>query len=217
MNEVESWAGAELATACFGLFYLKNCGEENPHIEEYLADASRKSNGEILPFRPLPFSNNNTINSIPGWFSSLWTLQEAILCPRSFLANSSWSLLTHKGGIKLTLENMVFLIRTALEGCQSDEDASWLPRGPRILFRAFNQSDLAEPSRLSPFIAGNFISCTGQRADAIMSAMGITDWYTSHIRAHGKPPAQHELVLNKYPLRFRPRKCPKAQCSFLLL
>jgi len=109
---------------------------------------------------------------------------------------------------------VVFIIRTALEGSYGDEDASWLPRGPRTLYRAFNKPDLVEPSRLSPFVAGSFRSCTGQRAEAIMSVMGITDWYTSHIRAHGTPPAQDKLVLEKYPLEFVRETAQKLGAAF---
>jgi hypothetical protein len=34
-----------------------------------------------------------------------------------------------------------------------------------------------------------------------MSTIGVTDWYTSHLRTQGSAPAQHELVIN-YPLEF---------------
>lgn len=49
---------------------------------------------------------------------------------------------------------------------------------------------------------GHHRKCTSNRAEAIMSVIGATDWYTQHLEKNKTSPSQDDLVLGYYPLAF---------------
>lgn len=77
-------------------------------------------------------------------------------------------------------------------------------------------SDLASPSRMSLLIAAESRKSTGPRAEAIMSAVGVTDWFESFRQLHSKAPPQKNLVFGLYPLEFLTEAQHKIGGSFFL-
>ncbi|KAL8785649.1 MAG: hypothetical protein Q9195_008546 [Heterodermia aff. obscurata] len=171
------------------------------------------------------------------WFSSLWTLQEAMLCPDMYLVERNWTQLTDSSGSLIPL-NAIFMFvdtvetiwnngiayrpyRGSVVDCSIDlrksppfntkQYVKW-PRAARqlrelgIVTRMRNLFD--SPSPTTVLIAANLRECTGDRAPAIMSAIGVTDWYDS-ARAGVK-----DLVLNSYPLAFVREAASKLGATF---
>ena len=179
------------------------------------------------------------------WFSSLWTLQEAMLCPTITFVSRDWAPLTDRAGISVPLDTFFNFIDTVTsvwrngmpykvftEGTimrysrynsllKSDEhfqsvDHQYLkwPNGPRqlqdlCLITRMNNL-LETPSPVGLLMAANVRQCTGSRAPAIMSALGVTDWYKS------KPTkkAGNDLVLENFPLAFVREAASKLGASF---
>lgn len=177
------------------------------------------------------------------WFSSLWTLQEAMLCPDITFVAQDWTPLNDRAGTPVPL-NAFFSFIDTVEGVwrqgmpyriftegtirryskysillesdehfQSDEHLylKW-PNGPRqlqdlcLITRMENL--LESPSPTGLLMVANVRQCTGSRAPAIMSALGITDWYKS------KTKTDTDLVLNTYPLAFVKEAASKLGASF---
>ena len=52
------------------------------------------------------------------------------------------------------------------------------------------------------FTFGQLRHCSGHRAEAIMSVVGATEWFTSHLDRYRSPPPENNLVLGYYPGAF---------------
>jgi hypothetical protein len=73
------------------------------------------------------------------------------------------------------------------------------------LHDALIASGMNKLSTISPpavFNLGQRRECTSNRAEAIMSIVGATNWYHSHIMKHKEAPSEREMVLNSYPAAF---------------
>jgi hypothetical protein len=161
------------------------------------------------------------------WLSSLWTLQESVLCPDMQLYNSSWERLDDRGGNPLTLKTIMVFLPASLycftslkikDMPSSDPQGAWeemafenegkkvdVPRGVYLLRRcvATTRLDLVLTIGLPAivFASANARKATYSRAPAIMSAIGITAWYKDAMQQ--QPGSENrEIVLNSYPLAF---------------
>lgn len=172
-----------------------------------------------------------------NWFSSLWTLQEAMLCPDMILVGRDWTQLTDLMGTPVPF-NTIFSVIDTMEGIwnkgipyepYSGESTNYArrlrsssefdPKQDRQWPRAAGQlADLALLTRMdylfstsSPttlLFAANLRQCTGSRAPAIMSALGVTEWYNTPGKQDNK------LVLGCYPLAFVREAASKLGASF---
>lgn len=64
---------------------------------------------------------------------------------------------------------------------------------------------MSELNWISPaaiFTFGQLRKCKKSRAEAIMSAVGATDWYNPYVKKHGNEPREDNLVLGLYPVEF---------------
>lgn len=145
-----------------------------------------------------------------SWFSSLWTLQEAILCPEMELCSRTWVRLADGWGTPISLKNlMVFLERVRLYDFDPDMAIS-LPAGPRsldwLLIDTSMGNMLSTESPVAIWANANVRQCTDSRAPAIMSALGLTDWWHSRgvpiTNPLGEEEDAEQLVLDMYPLGF---------------
>ncbi len=179
------------------------------------------------------------------WFSSLWTLQECVLRQDIKLYSREWEALTDRCGAAVDLRMlMMFISRTTNVAClesriqtpltnpnkyRSDIMAlderrrlvtTWSPpngvRDLQDLARFTRLADiLGSLSPVTVFTNANIRECTGDRAAAIMSAVGVTDWYLPwRLSSRGgggrdcRQSSQQEedqklpLVLGIYPLAF---------------
>ena len=128
-NDVLDWSVTKSALSWLGLSFLQTTS--SPEVYDINSNLQRmheevQSCGELFP------SQNNQDNSevLPtvlaqgdrvekayeepaSWFSSLWTLQEAMLCPGMFLVARHWIQLTDASGVAIpfnTLFNVVNLL-----------------------------------------------------------------------------------------------------------
>jgi hypothetical protein len=165
-----------------------------------------------------------------AWFSSLWTLQEAYLRPNMIFMNRQWDAIHDAVGNLITLETVSALIETIQGLFQHPEIAGGqpspglqsqnapkrdaMPMGPSQLFNLLTDVQLlgrSHPSRAHILVQGNTRQCTGRRAEAIMSVLGVTDWFSSATASY-----ENELVLGMYPLAFVREAMEKIGPDFFL-
>lgn len=147
------------------------------------------------------------------WLSSLWTLQEISLCPHMIPMSRNWEPLQAAAGRPITMSELVNLASDLdfyqhnpqgqkAEGVQ--ETAASLPKSKRNppngeikLSYLFEESQIPfSSSRTSILIQGNLRNCRGRRAEAIMSAVNVVEWFNP------KTDQEENLVLGIYPLSF---------------
>lgn len=135
------------------------------------------------------------------WFNSLWTLQEVCLRPDMWLATADWSIWSLDNNQPIPLNGFLCVERKASLSSYSDntekygainaakDEASIWELNTGLL-------QLLELSRADIIRLGDRRYCKERRAEAIMSALGATKWFS--------PPGGREadLILGKYPLSF---------------
>ncbi|KAJ5179740.1 hypothetical protein N7492_002950 [Penicillium capsulatum] len=144
------------------------------------------------------------------WFSSLRTLQEALLCPHIVLMSRDWTPLSCASGVPITLDqprslsSVVSYIltgeapidsRTTYPGYHAETHK--LPLGVHTLLDVFPQAGISPAWKLSRtkiLASGSIRRCTRGRGEAIMSALNLQGWFN-----RGDPP-KPDLVLGTYPL-----------------
>jgi hypothetical protein len=165
----------------------------------------------------MPYFDDERNIPFNAWFTSLWTLQEVWLRPDMSLLGLSWSPLRCQRWTP-DLYSVIAVIdcwegecllpsqdpdKTS-HGAERMEEMEKMLRfdALRLAHFWFEKSNLAvllnyaKPTQL--LLIGERRQCSGRRAEAIMSALGATDWFTR------LPYDCHEddLVLGRYPLAF---------------
>lgn len=190
--------------------------------------------------RPVVWINPRKLAEPACWFSSLWTLQVTMLCPNMTFVDRHWTPLEDRFRSPIPLDAFFNFINTVeslwydstpykvwTEGfvtsfskskvasqAKGEEYFLW-PDGPRQLvdFCIVTRMDslVESPSSAGLLMAANTRQSTGSRAPAIMSALGITDWYLpNQTRNDGNA----HLVLNCYPLSFLKEAAAKMGAAF---
>jgi hypothetical protein len=153
-----------------------------------------------------------------SWFTSLWTLQEVWLRPDMTLNTLHWKPVNLSSGWEPDLLSIVAIIRCWVDECNRNRtrqgakvtshagerllQVSGMNGGPLIAadtwLRVTSLTSLLDPTPLQILAMASLRQCTSRRAEAIMSAIGTTNWF-SHI-----PYNRHEqnLVLGRYNLAF---------------
>ncbi|RDW58345.1 hypothetical protein BP5796_12275 [Coleophoma crateriformis] len=240
IHDVQSWEGTSSALNWLGFAFLDNttqlCWEK---FEGMKADAKERADqlSELLPgYSPLgPRANDVPKESQkigPNvWFSSLWTLQEAALCPDLLLLDRNWKPLTDAAGVHLGLSTLLGFVDTVadtwMEGKRPDASQLanpdifmnklrtspiWDSHAPdrwptsaeslrRLSVITRLDSALRVPTPTGLFIMANLRQCSDERAPAIMSALGVTDWYQNDVIQKRKK-CNKKKVLDAYPLSF---------------
>lgn len=227
-NDVIGWAVTRDTLTWLGLSFLYTTSVPGLYdVEHILSDAHAKSQRccELFPAKfPAGIQGRDELENIrryeppAAWFSSLWTLQEAVLCPDLVLVERNWTQLRDLSGCLIPLSTICRLAAT-LEKVRNNGTAykpydgtvqDYFNRGEEVVLRwplaarqlmdmemhtqMNNLFDASLP--MSILIAANLRKCTGNRAPAIMSATGVIGWYDP-ARADVK-----NLVLKSYPLAF---------------
>jgi hypothetical protein len=146
-----------------------------------------------------------------GWFTSLWTLQEACLRPDMFVCDLHWNLLSVGQGtsrVPITLDNFVALFNLGWEGRDGKEPVD-VPLSVKevagILMRTAMHK-LLDLSAIDILTLGNQRYCKDpNRAKAVMSALGVVDWYKKDPLAYdaATPTTRPKFILTSgYPLEF---------------
>lgn len=170
---------------------------------------------------------DNGVYGAVGWFTSLWTLQEAVLCPDMEIYSRDWKRLA--GPETLTtlmsfLEDAPYLcwdpeprwdvsfaepveyeIKVEESADETREFKLRFPRGSASLVGLAHNSGISRVlqtlSPMSVFAELNFREYTDVCAPAIMSAIGVKDWYDAELSSNGAKTAR-KLVFNEFPLAF---------------
>ena len=147
-----------------------------------------------------------------GWFTSLWTLQEATLRPDMVFCDRNWKLLSTVTETRpMPLDYILALANWYRRKLTSElaqhnrlsRHASADPLPVIELCTLLDQSGLAglmfAHSALAVLAAADRRQCQSRRAEAIMSVVGSRMWY-----AHTDTDAEREanLILGRYPVQF---------------
>ncbi|KAF2122746.1 hypothetical protein BDV96DRAFT_561309 [Lophiotrema nucula] len=260
INGVSSWEIEASAIEWLSLSYIRATTSPSLYsIEDALAKARVPADqhiaaiGEQTPLKGEDIFrlqdqvlNAASLTLQPGaWFTSLWTLQEAYLCPHMILLSWDWEPLRDKAGYLITLDNQIALAEIASSvlqyskypgsdfrrptaynaerGLQAVQDPkkqpSEVPEGVREMLALVNMtkmSDLCRPSPTSVLVLGNMRRCSESRAQAIMCILGTTEWYNQYISVHDRPPPETNLVLGMYPHAFVEEVANKFGAPFFL-
>ena len=254
MHDVESWDDVKHGVHWLSLQYLKIADKvTNSHIPNERLQGSTTISEEFPPSllhqRKDPNMDNHSLSKQnpsldkssreylnqwepSTWFSSLWTLQEAILCPRIELYSKDWCRLEDNLGAAIPLVSFILFLYVAFQGEGGEDDIfdydidnntligyqhsldrvpkvdkTSIPTSVRHLHefglrtRVYNLLLVSSP--VSIIFNANARRCTGDRAPAIMSAIGVTNWYTDRLKAgRSCQETVADLVLGTYPLDF---------------
>jgi hypothetical protein len=258
-NDVTSWKGLETAVLWFAATFLKQSRSRSeagtailePWAQLFEKEADKNPSGL---FEEYEYSGKESLKSATpsGWFTSLWTLQEACLCPHILLAQRDWRLFAvGPKNLILTLDNLVAIVVgfqlhqenmqraefsveefepfqnvrkiviDAVDGLDSrvqelvdrsepipGREAFLLPHMPRAaseLLYVFADTELTQMLDISPLkilVLANQRYCKHSRAQAIMSVLGATKWFSRCREEHGSRPSEDNLVLGTFPVEF---------------
>ncbi|KAI1746154.1 hypothetical protein F4680DRAFT_463449 [Xylaria scruposa] len=172
-----------------------------------------KQTGLLKPRHGKTSVENIQLNA---WFTSLWTLQEAVMRPDLWLCASDWSYATCDGVTPLPLIGLISISKTFAE----THDIAYDLEAYEILFELDTwrlKSGLGQLVDLAPIsliALGDRRECKERRAEAIMSALGATKWYIESFNtiqpgreSTFRSSLEQDLVLGKYPLRFVQELC----------
>ena len=255
-HDVESWEGVQASLDWIGVKYLSTTTkftDDNSISRDTLQHAWDTANtpAELMclsPTKPAETQDayDQQADLLPvAWFSSLWTLQETVLCPEMELYSKNWVRLNDRSGHALRLSTLVALLSMSLHYIPLDGPVDTsiadpvnysaaltserpklefqdmrIPLGPSNLVRLLTHTQLDAvlfsrcPARV--FINSNIRHCTGSRAPAIMSAVGVTDWFTKRLdqKTSGRSRSD-SLLFGTYPLAFIEEAFQKFGAPFL--
>ncbi|KAK2591455.1 hypothetical protein QQS21_010864 [Conoideocrella luteorostrata] len=211
INDVNSWDGVLKALYWIGLkswTVISPGGAEL--VQDKLVEATRSAEGpmELMLSKPDPQGISSPVTEgvgePAGWFSSLWTLQECALCPDMQLYNYMLERLEDGCGTPITLRALMVIIFET--GSLFDKIwTSWRSACPAAVRHLREMSlmtrldeVLTDGSPVPIVVHSNSRESTSNRAPAIMSAIGVTDWYLPSINNKIKEPLVHGI----YPLSF---------------
>jgi hypothetical protein len=206
LNTITDWKGLRAAVQWLSIVFLRRAMASD-RITEALASINHMDIHPTQLFKEfierLPESPNFAVGQEPcGWFTSLWTLQEFCLRPDMLLFDRNWDLfrlLDGTASAPMPLDNILALVE---DFTKHGWDAPI--EQPRVVVEllALTDStcilDILDSSPLAILVLADRRECNHQRAEAIMSVVGATDWYLR------TPKELHEenLVLGKFPIQF---------------
>lgn len=162
------------------------------------------------------------------WFSSLWTLQESVLCPNLQLYSHGMEMLTDGRGDPISLRTLFMLISIdgsdgltgfSIPVTSTAENSGWQNKlsAPKSVLEF---QDLCMTTRLDALIHNMYPAnvllqsslrqSTKSRAQAIMSALAVTDWF----KASNGATANENLILKTFPLEFVQEAAKKLGAAF---
>ncbi|KAK1242815.1 hypothetical protein MKX08_005627 [Trichoderma sp. CBMAI-0020] len=210
LNDVETWDGTGAAMDYLGMKYLRTSATD-PELA--VSDKRLKSSIDTAAGQSLELMKANDEPST--WFSSLWTLQEAALCPDLQLCTRSMEVLLDKTGTPISLSTLMAilsLLRTPTKS-QMVEFPSDIPFDivPECVSKLFLLGKMTKLEwlleHLSPMdimVTSNTRTCKRSRAVAIMNALGVLDWYKTNSEGGklGTGAKEEKLVLDTFPIEF---------------
>jgi hypothetical protein len=215
LNDVEEWAVTSAALNNIGLRYLRNtCIHPDLEVSDEVIEATYDA-----AHGPSELLKPGMLDEPSSWFSSLWTLQETVLCPNLRLCTRTMDVLSDEKGTPISLSTLLTLVEIPrrrptiptkeLIGFQNI--VYQIPPACQTLSSLSHKTQLGWVMRLlSPIdvmINANLRACKRSRAVAIMSALDVVEWYKERKPdKDGKVSStgydDDELILETFPLSF---------------
>ncbi|KAF2250758.1 hypothetical protein BU26DRAFT_549448 [Trematosphaeria pertusa] len=160
-------------------------GQEDPSAKEEMEDPFKEYVTPLEACEQMFFTQKDAWDEMNPWFSSLWTLQEVCVCPQMRMCTKGWDLLeVGPRGAKLPIgfDDLVALSEAPsqhLDG-EFDKKVGFVADGIPALSRLLQQTglqNLLHADRSTILAFGNQRYCQENRAEAIMSAIGVTEWF----------------------------------------
>ncbi|KAJ9604369.1 hypothetical protein H2200_011203 [Cladophialophora chaetospira] len=188
-SDINSWEGTRAALQSYCALIIR----ENSGLG--LPPPGSEANFPPVPDIQVELVDDKTLNA---YFSSLWTLQELCLCPQMIICDRRFNPLFIAGEDRPLSPFDVQALVTQSHGNHvvSQKHASELQSRFWDTFYNFNE----EWNPITILSMGNQRYCEARRAEAVMSVMGATSWYTSAVSAGREP--EEQLVMKKYPMAF---------------
>ncbi|KAL6803326.1 hypothetical protein GGI42DRAFT_24260 [Trichoderma sp. SZMC 28013] len=131
-----------------------------------------------------------------GWFTSLWTLQEICLRPDMWLATASWDILTIGQNTPVAFNGLLSLLTHRKKDMQDEERLKSTMEEIHFWANMTGLDDLLQFSMIDILRLGDRRYCRERRAEAIMSAIGVIDWFDK------SQESEEHLILGRYPQNF---------------
>jgi hypothetical protein len=216
LNQVDDWSGLRSAILWSSAEYLSRYQNDVYQALGLLPTATQLASrglglttpadqdAEGTPEAPWVFeTRHDQIVTPDRWFTSLWTLQEACLRPDMILCDKNWDIFglqSKDDKVPILLDDIIALLSRP-HGPQ----VSHVPAAVyelRMLLGSSRMSDLLIMSPVDILGLGQMRYCTNtDRAVAIMSALGVIDWFNEQ-KEHDSKRSLEELVGGQYPLAF---------------
>jgi hypothetical protein len=216
LNDIENWEGLRKTVEFLSMHYLHWSSPSHIYsTDQLLLKATAVAN--------IPSGLYKEDHTLSPWFTSLWTLQEACLCPEIVLSSVDFEQFNVGSGLTITLSQLIQLYDINLEMIEEvtansgaiSNPAEW-PSGPRYIkyVKDFVGGDSGVHSRLGILALAQLRQCSERRVEAIMSVMDATDWFTEHVNRYETRPDESDLVLDAYPLKFVKEAARKIGATF---
>lgn len=241
LNDIDSWKGMNAAIRRLCVHFLQE-GNEDGIPQPVLDLAIQDPDSILELFNDTSEKNDAPEHFVNRWFSSLWTLQEVCLRPDMRLCNKSWEALAvgENGKMRIGMDDLIALAEgghfqantwetiaeadAAQSGKLTRTETSDSFRVKQINARSRATEQLWElldlsgmehllnVSRSTILTLGNQRYCQKNRAEAIMSAVGVTDWFDTFHNESGDGGALPES--SEYPLVFVREAADKIGAEF---
>lgn len=155
-------------------------GDEHP-VREY---KFKQVSPEVKPYEPT------------GWFTSLWTLQEICLRPDMWLATAGWDILTIGLNTPIAFNGFLSLLTHCAKDLRNEELLKFTMEEIVAWINITGLEDLLQFSIIDILRLGDRRYCLERRAEAIMSAIGVIDWFEKSLES------EKHLILGRYPQEF---------------
>ncbi|KAL5088631.1 hypothetical protein Trisim1_006324 [Trichoderma cf. simile WF8] len=183
---------------CVSIFDVKN-GTENARIRDQvrnrLLDAiNDRRTGLVKPWKG-ETEDELAVADQPGrykgvtvgssWFNSLWTFQELCLRPDTYLATSRLDIMSLERGQPIPLNGLVCIYNKFVTLGRLKEEN---PPALQDLFywhRCTRLGQLLDFTLIDILMVGAQRYCKERKAEAIMSAIGATSWFTKTLAETG--------------------------------
>lgn len=135
------------------------------------------------------------------WFTSLWTLQEVCLRPDMWLATANWSIWSWDNNQPIPLNGFLCVkggtrMPDYVDNAEEYRDFNFAKQETVDWELTTGLNQLLELSRADIIRLGDRRYCERSRAEAIMSALGATTWFSL------RGDREKDLILGKYPQSF---------------
>jgi hypothetical protein len=203
LNYVDGWKGLNLALEFMVSYWLDRHREAAYRKGRQILRPSlyRQPDSNATLWPGYTYEQDTTfseMNGQDGWFTSLWTLQELCLRPDMLLADRNWDVCHYNGstGRQLLTIDTLAAVTWSAKPYIIEEACTKSAEGLCALVMGIGLDQLLEPHPLSALCLGSRRQCTERRAEAIMSVVGATRWYTE------AEDTNRDLVLGHYPIQF---------------